>query len=285
VQADRQGRADIATPSGKNRHTENFPVGSWLVRRELRRHVHAFYRYARMGDDIADNPALEPQEKIRRLDRMEEVLRDDARDDVPVAAAMRTSLIETGVTPQHCCELLVAFRRDATKKRYADWGELLDYCRYSAAPVGRYLLDLHGEARESWPASDALCAALQIINHLQDCREDAQVMDRIYIPMLDFSRHGLSPAVLAERSASPALRTLLDELLDRTDQLMAEADHLPGLISDWRMRAEAAVIVALAHALIRALRTRDPLAEKVKLERGRIAVVALRGLLASMRRR
>src|SRR5262249_49636849 len=153
------------------RGDENFPVGSWLIRRDLRVHVHAFYRFARNADDIADSPVLAAEEKLRRLDRMAAILNGSPRvgdAGAPAPAAMRDGLRATGVTAQHCHDVLQAFRLDATKLRYRDWDDLMAYCRYSAAPVGRQLLDLHGESRDTWPASDALCAALQVLNHLQD---------------------------------------------------------------------------------------------------------------------
>ena len=92
--------------------------------------------------------------------------------------------------PPICSE---AFRRDVTKLRYADWGELMDYCRYSAMPVGRYVLDVHGETRATWPLTDALCAALQIINHLQDCAKDYRALDRVYLPLDTMAAQGATP--------------------------------------------------------------------------------------------
>ena len=85
--------------------------------------------------------------------------------------------------PQHARDLLTAFRMDVIKRRYRDWDDLMNYCRYSAMPVGRFVLDVHGEPRSTWPANDALCAALQIINHLQDCGKDYRDLDRVYLPL------------------------------------------------------------------------------------------------------
>jgi len=256
--------AEIATPSGKHAGNENFPVGSALIRADLRPHVHAFYRFARMGDDIADNPALEPQDKVRRLDLMQEVLLDENREDVAAAAALRRSLEATHVSPKHSCELLDAFRMDATKQRYADWGELMTYCRYSASPVGRQLLDLHGEDPAGWFASDALCNALQVINHLQDCRVDYLEMNRIYVPLDHLSACSSDVRELSGRVASRGMRKTLDRLLDETETLMTEARQLPDVLKDFRLRAESATIVRLADRMIAALRKRDPLAVRVK---------------------
>ena len=147
--------ATVETPSGKGKDDENFPVGSFLIRPDLRPHVHAFYNFAREADDVADNPDLAPDDKVARLARMGAVVQGAAGDDAPSAVRMRGSLAETKVTAQHCLDLLRAFTQDATKTRYLDWDDLVDYCRYSAMPVGRHVLDLHGESRATWPANDA----------------------------------------------------------------------------------------------------------------------------------
>lgn len=269
---------DIATPSGKNKGTENFPVGSALIRPDLRPHVHAYYRWARMADDIADNPALAPQDKVARLDLMEVVLKDSARHDVPVAADMRESLKATHVPEVDCTDLLIAFRWDATKLRYDDWADLMKYCRYSASPVGRYLLDVHGEDPAGKHYSDALCDALQVINHLQDCKEDYLEMNRVYVPVDHLQAEGIGVEALAEPAASPALRRVLDRLLDETDELMKRARKLPAALRDTRLRCESATIVRLADTLIAHLRRRDPLAERVKLTKAGMAWCALQGI-------
>lgn len=274
----------VETPSGKWRDGENFPVGSRLIRRDLRGHVHAFYRFARSADDIADNPALAAADKIRRLDHMAAVLDGAARGGSPAAAAMRQSLLLTGVTPQHCHDVLRAFRQDAEQRRYRDWAELMDYCRYSAAPVGRQLLDLHGESGAAWPASDALCAALQVLNHLQDCADDYRRLDRVYLPLADLATAGIGVEALASPAASPELRRVLDILLDRTALLVATARGLPRAVAAWGLRCECAVIVELAARLAARLRRGDPLARRVGLgKRDFLGAFAI-GILAGARR-
>jgi farnesyl-diphosphate farnesyltransferase len=264
----RSHRAEsVETPSGKWRDSENFPVGSFLIRRGLRAHVHAFYRFARNADDIADNPALTADDKIARLDRMAAIL-DGAPDaDSPAAAAMRESLLETGLTAQHCHDVLHAFRLDAVKLRYRDWNDLMGYCRYSASPVGRQLLDLHGESRTTWPASDALCSALQVLNHLQDCVDDYRRLDRVYLPLEDLAADGAEVGALAAGVASPELRRVLDRLLNRTGELVDQAGGLPRLVASRGLRLESAVIVALAGRLLRRLRHGDPVAARVALSK------------------
>jgi hydroxysqualene synthase len=257
--------ATVETPSGKAARDENFPVGSWLIRAELRPHVHAFYRFAREADDIADNPALTADEKLRRLDRMGEVVESGLGDDAPSARAMRDSLIETGVTAQHCHDILRAFRMDATKLRYRDWEDLMGYCRYSASPVGRQVLDLHGESRDTWPSNDALCSALQVLNHLQDCVADHKDLDRVYLPTELLERFGSRIEDLDLPAATLGLRATLDHLLDRTADLVREAAGLPPRVVASGLRRETAVIVSLAERLTARLRRGDPVAGRVKL--------------------
>jgi len=255
----------VETPSGKGKGDENFPVGSFLIRRDLRKHVHAFYRFARTADDIADNGSLAAEDKVKRLDRMEAVLDGAPGEDSPAAVAMRASLLESGTTFQHCRDILRAFRLDATKLRYEDWADLMEYCRYSASPVGRQLLDLHGESRDTWPPADALCNALQVLNHLQDCAEDHRNLDRVYLPRQDLEACGAAITELQAPQASRGLHCVIDRLLDSTDQLIGRARQLPPLVKSPGLRRECAVIVNLAQRLSRHLRQGDPLAARVKL--------------------
>ena len=271
---------NVETWSGKDRSDENFPVGV-IVSRRLRGHVHAFYRFARNADDIADSATLAPDDKIARLDTMEAVLLGTTDTGSPSATELRASLATTGVTPRHAQDLLVAFRQDASKHRYADWNELQDYCRWSAMPVGRHVLDLHGEAAATWPASDALCTVLQVLNHLQDGAKDLKALNRCYLPddlMRDF---GTGVDDIAGPAETPGLRRVFHALLDRCDALNAEGSALPGLVRDRRLRLETGVITNLARRLARRLRHRDPIATRVKLTKADAVLsvlVALRHL-------
>ncbi len=269
---------NVESWSGKDRGDENFPVGSALIRAALRPHVHAFYAFARNADDIADSDALAPQDKIARLDVMEDVLLGRRDTGSPSALRLRASLAETGVTPRHATDLLIAFRRDATKLRYASWDELFDYCRYSAMPVGRYVLDLHGEDRATHAPSDALCASLQVLNHLQDCAKDLAALDRCYLPQdLLAASARASPICAAARDAG--LRQVFDALLGQVDALNRAAQDLPRRTRDRRLRLETAVIVGLARRLARRLRRGDPLAARVKLTKAD----AVASVLAALR--
>ncbi len=255
--------AAIETPSGKGSGDENFPVASRLIARRLRPHVMRFYAFARAADDIADNPDLAPDEKLRRLELFEAGLAAEATGPEP-AVRLRDSLAETGVTDRHARDLLAAFRLDATKLRYADWGELMDYCAVSAHPVGRHLLDLHGEDRARYPASDALCAALQVLNHLQDIGADRRRLDRVYLPGDWMAAAGVDVTALDAGAASPGLRRVIDRCLDATDALLDRAEPLKAMIRDRRLAAEVAVIQRLARRLAARLRREDPLAGRVR---------------------
>ena len=263
--------SSVETWSGKDRGDENFPVGSALIRPALRPHIHAFYAFARNADDIADSPVLDPADKVARLDRMEAVLLGDENGGSPSATRLRESLAETGVTPVHSQELLIAFRQDATKRRYASWAELMEYCRYSAAPVGRHVLDLHGEDRACWPANDALCSALQVLNHLQDCGKDLATLDRSYLPedMLQAAGASVADVLLAEETLG--LRQVFSRMLDETERLNERAASFPRQVRDRRLRLEVAVIVGLSRRLARRLRRGDPVATRVKLQKADVA--------------
>jgi len=256
---------NVEAPSGKHAGQENFPVGSFLIRPALRPHVHAFYNFARHADDIADSATLAPAEKLARLGVIKDVLAGRREAGSPSAVALRESLARTGVTVAHAEGLLHAFCQDAEKSRYDSWDELLEYCRYSAMPVGRHVLDLHGEDRATWAPSDALCASLQILNHLQDVAKDLAALDRCYLPQDWLLQAGASVADVRGAAETPALRKVFDLLLDECVALNATAADLPRRVRDRRLRVETAIIVNLANCLTARLRRRDPIATRVKL--------------------
>ncbi len=270
--------------SGKGAGDENFPVASVLIAPRHRPVVMAFYRVARMSDDVADHPALSPAEKLSRLAAIEASLTDE-NNTVPAAATLRRVLASRGLSDQHMLDLLEAFRRDAVKTRYADWAELMDYCRYSAAPVGRFMLDVHGESRETWPASDALCAALQVNNHLQDCGKDYRDLDRVYLPLDALTAAGIDVRALGEAKAGPALRGVIAGLAERTADLLRTARPLNPVVRDTRLALEIGVIQTLAEDLTGKLLRRDPLSEKVHHSRIEALGIALKGAAGVLAKR
>ncbi len=265
--------------SGKGHRDENFPVASWLIHPRHREVILAFYNFVRTADDIADHATLAPQQKLALLDRLEAGVtgKDDAD---PVAVNLRSALAEHKLAPRHALDLLTAFKLDITKLRYHDWDDLISYCSFSAMPVGRFVCDVHGESRDTWPANDALCAALQIINHLQDCKDDYLNLDRVYVPLDALAASGTTVEALAEPRASPALLDCLHRLAERTERLLGESDNFAILINDWRLGLEVSVINTLAHRLTRLLMTRDPISERVHLGVLAVAGLTLTGIMS-----
>ncbi len=267
------------TPSGKGAGDENFPVGSFLLPKHLRPHVATYYAFARAIDDIADNPELAAEEKILRLGAFDAALRGEERHDPRLAKAhaLRESLAETAVTTKHGSDLVAAFVQDAKKNRYATWNELLDYCALSANPVGRYLLDLHGEDKSGYLYSDALCTVLQVVNHLQDFGDDRRTLDRVYLIGDWIAQEGASIEDVDRDALTPGLRQVMDRMLTCCEELMVLARELPRALQSRHLAMESAVIVNLADRLIVLLRRGDPLATRVALSKLDLASAGLRG--------
>ncbi len=269
------------TLSGKTHRDENFPVASWLMSARHRAPILAFYRFVRAADDVADHATLSADHKLAMLDGLGDALCGRGPRD-PEAEPLRHALRERGLSPRHALDLLDAFRLDARKSRYANWAELMDYCRLSAMPVGRFVLDVHGESQAIWPASDALCAALQVINHLQDCAEDCRRLDRVYLPQDILAAHGASIEMLGAARASPALRGALAELARRASELTQRGAALIPQIANVRLALEIAAIHNLARRLARDLENRDPLSQPVHLGKRGFALVGGVGVVRGL---
>lgn len=253
----------LSTPStGKGAADESFPV-AWLLPGRLRQPVMAYYAFARLADDWADSTTLSADEKITRLDALQADLQSaSGRAEAVILASVLTA---QAIPQAHATDLLAAFRQDAGNPRCQTWDDLIDYCRLSAMPVGRFLLSLCNETDErTIRASNALCATLQILNHVQDCRRDMVELNRCYMPLDWLSAEGLTPESLTAPCTSPAVQRLLDRVLTACDPLIAEAATLPPGIQNRFLRAQAAATVSLAKALRLRLRTGDPLARTIK---------------------
>lgn len=218
-------------------HYENFPVASVLLPERLRRPVELIYSFARQADDFADEGDLPPEQRLqnlaefsRELDRIE---RGEAprlplfADLVPVIAAHS---LPVGLFR----DLISAFSQDVTKNRYADFGEVMDYCRRSANPVGRLLLHLYqaAEAR-NLTCSDAICSSLQLINFLQDIEIDFR-NNRIYLPQYEMAEYGVTEAQIADRANGTAWQTLMMFQIERARSMLLAgaplARRLPGRV-------------------------------------------------------
>lgn len=267
-------------PSGKGAGDENFPVGSFLIAKHLRPHIGCYYAFARAIDDVADDTELASEEKVKRLERFAAVLQSgEATPGYEKATALHQSMAKTQVPFRHGSDLTIAFVQDCRQNRYQNWDDLIGYCNNSASPVGRYLLDLHGEDPAGYEASDALCNALQVINHLQDMGKDKRDLDRIYIPQDWMAANGTGDADIDLPALTPGLRKTVDQCLDACQDLMKTAHSLPSRLKSRRLSWESGVIIQVADTLIARLRRQDPLATRVELSKPAFALTALRGWL------
>jgi squalene synthase HpnC len=270
--------------SGKTHRDENFPVASWIIHRRHRGLILAFYNFVRTADDIADHATLEASEKLRYLDLLEAELLGQGGTQ-PEAVKLRQALAERGMPPRHALDVLVAFRMDVTKLRYENWDEVIHYCRYSAMPVGRFMLDVHGESMSTWAASDALCAGLQINNHLQDCGKDFRDLNRVYLPRDALAAVGASVEQLAGDRAPPPLLQCLQSLAVRTEALLDESKSLSAEVRDLRLGLEISVIQSFADRIVQMLKVRDPLSQTVHLGPMQLLAHSAGGIAGELTRR
>ena len=270
--------------SGKTHRDENFPVASWIIHPRHRALILAFYNFVRTADDIADHADLAASDKLSYLDLLEAELLGRG-DSQPEAVNLRRALAERGMPPRHALDVLIAFRMDVSKLRYENWDEVIHYCRYSAMPVGRFMLDVHGESTSTWAASDALCAGLQINNHLQDCGKDYRNLNRVYLPRDALEASGAAVEALGEIEASAPLLQCLHALAARTELLLDEGKALGAEVKDFRLGLEIAVIQTFADKIVSLLKVRDPLSEAVHLGPIRLLGYSLSGMASEMTRR
>jgi squalene synthase HpnC/squalene synthase HpnD len=205
-------------------HYENFNVVSWLLPRHLHQHLYNVYAYCRWSDDLGDEVA-DPARALELLDAWEDELRlcytPGCAPSHPVLIALRETIRSKEIPVRPFSDLLRAFRQDQTVHRYATWGDVLNYCIYSANPVGRlvlYLCDYCDEERQK--LSDYTCTALQLANFWQDVSRDLE-KDRIYIPLDALAAHGLSETDIVERRFDARYVGLMNDLIARTQALFA----------------------------------------------------------------
>ena len=218
-------------------HYENFHVASWFLPARLRPHFHSIYAYCRIADDLGDEVGNREQ-SLALLDmwgrELDACYRGEARH--PVFVALAETIRACDIPQQPFADLLVAFRQDQNVLRYQTMDDVLDYCRYSANPVGRLVLYACGyRDPEMFRLSDFTCTALQLANFWQDVSAD-YARGRIYLPLEDMQRYGVDEATIARREPTPAFRELMRHEVDYARQLFAQG--LP-LIDDGRSRAGA----------------------------------------------
>lgn len=262
-------RKQIRLEQSKTSTQENFPVGSFLIPAKLRPHVFAYYNFARCADDIADSSTLSSEEKIEKLNRLENVLlgKETGDDSTISAVCLAKSLEITKINPELATDLLIAFRQDAKGFQYDTFFELMNYCKYSACPVGRYMLDLTGEAKEAYKSSDILCSALQIINHIQDAKKDWLEMKRAYLPLNFMKEQNITYDCLTEEKETAEFTNVKLKMAELTQGLLKDSSALPMLIFNKGLRMEVCVIHNLAVRLLAKLEKNDILTKHLKLSK------------------
>lgn len=211
-------------------HYENFPVGSLVLPRRLRRPIHAIYAFARYADDIADEGDASNEQRLAELDALWQELDRLANQQTPqtelICRLQKEAIDPFQIPLQHFYDLLTAFKQDVVKKRYQNFAELVDYCRHSANPVGRIMLHLYGETdSKSFAQSDGICTALQLINFWQDVALDWQ-KGRVYIPQDDLSKFQVSEQQIAEGKADFAFQRLMAYQCERAFKMLRAGSPL-----------------------------------------------------------
>ena len=259
----------IETTPTKTHKQENFPVGSWLLSQKIRFKILIFYKFARAADDIADSANLSSNEKIKRLNLFKKAIESNKSNKIKISKVedLRKICIKNKIKINHALNLLKAFKQDAIKKRYKNWSELIRYCKYSAVPVGRFVIDLHKEKQKAYKYSDPLCIALQILNHLQDCKEDYENLDRVYLPMQFLKKYNVKLSQLKKNVTEKNLRLVFNEILKNTEKLIIEAGKNKKNMKHKHLSLETSFILEIAKKLLQLLKNNDPLKKKVMLKK------------------
>ena len=256
--------------SGKSYSDENFPVASFLMTKKIRSIVRVFYFFARMADDIADHQKLSSNQKKKILLFFDNAISKSKKTNNKILDKMIAKFKELPSGKKYSRNLLKAFMMDASNKKYKNWNDLLYYCKFSANPVGRFVIDAVNERKnieKIYEASDSLCTALQIINHIQDCKKDFKELNRVYIPESFFKKYSLDKKILRKSKSIENFERLKIEIVDNV--LVSLRKTKLGLreIQSWRLRKETLIILNIAKRLCNLLKINDPLEKQIKLSR------------------
>jgi len=249
-------------------HYENFPVASRLLPARLRKPIAAIYAFARQADDIADEGVFNNQQRLERLEQEKQKLNAIEAGQVPDEAiyiALADSIQKHALPMKYFYDLLSAFAQDIEKKRYDNFGELMNYCRRSANPVGRLLLHLnHQTDRQSLGYSDAVCSALQLINFYQDLAQDFNEMGRIYIPQDEMFKHRVNEEHFQNRCSDAAMQALMSEQINRVNKLLNAGAPL-GKKLNGMLGFEIRLVIAAASRVILKLYAQEDVFSRPRL--------------------
>lgn len=254
----------------KQQKDENFPVAGLLIKSSLRPLVNAYYRAARYCDDIADAPDLSARQKLAKLSEAEDIFlgyQKNVPDELLFLSELRRIFCDELLDTSLFTDLLTAFRQDSRGHTYETWEQLLEYCRYSAAPVGRFMLAVHDENLSTYMPSGVLCTVLQIANHIQDIKYDLLVQNRIYLPAELLQKYQVSTEDLRQDKASPELEKLIAEIISRLQKMLKDAALLPAITRSLRLRMQICVILSLTNIMLKKLNKKDVLQKNVKLSK------------------
>lgn len=251
----------------KQQHQENFPVVSFFFSKKLKGIIADYYRFARAADDIADDDKLSAKAKLKQLDELEKVFFGTQKTSKKFAFAvkLREEFLKENLSPSLASDLLKAFRQDAEGLEYKTWAQLTDYCKYSAAPVGRFMLAIHDENPSTYLPANSLCAALQIVNHLQDIKYDAKLLKRVYIPIDLQKEFDVSTEDFLKNKETPEVKRLIGHILEKIRGLLKDAEILPQIVNSLRLRFYLYMTLFLTRRLMNKIRKGDVLAKEIKL--------------------
>jgi farnesyl-diphosphate farnesyltransferase len=269
----------------------DFSLMPWLFPRPLQQHIRAFGRFVRLADGLADATYLSRDERLERLQALAAAVDGGERagwseEAATVSRALAEGLRSKAIRAEHVRHIVQAFSRDILGVANQTWSDLLVYCQFAAAPIGRVMLELVGEdlSRCGQPA-DALCAALRILKQLRDCEDPTVRSNRLCIPARYLQEAMITAQHLRAPSARGQTRAVLDRVLDGVDRLLVQAAPLPGLIRSRGLATHTRIVLCRAGKLAQCFRARDPLQDRAGLSRWQRQVCLLSGLLFGMTQR
>ena len=249
-------------------HYENFPVASFILPSRVRSAVAVIYVFARRADDIADEGNALPEQRIEQLTDLEKILNETISGQIPddfLFVALSDVIKQYSIPTQLLLDLISAFKQDVIKKRYQHFGELMDYCRRSANPVGRLLLYLFQQTDDKNLAlSDGICSALQLINFYQDLSQDYDEMHRIYLPQEDMEKFDVSEQHLAEKISDKKMQQLMQFEYERSEKLLTAGAWLGTRLSG-RAGFEIRLIIAAGFKVLNKLKLQEDVFSRPRL--------------------
>ncbi len=241
-----------------------------------------------MADDIADNKSLSPIKKMKILKFFDKSIQNEKKSKIKVLDNLIDLFLEVPFSKKYSRLLLKAFMLDASGKKYKNWNDLIYYCQNSANPVGRFVIDLmYLKERKKklnldliYQASDNLCTSLQILNHIQDCKDDYMNLRRVYIPANLLKKYSINQKVFSKNTSNNGFSKVIEEIIDKIEVMLKNSGRGLKLISSRRLRIETLIILNIAKRLSNLLKINDPLKKKVKLSRIDLIFCFIKGIMS-----